>query len=71
MMDMTERLAVMKARQFLCEMRQKNRERLEAQRRDFRRKLELGNAVILARCEGLDPDEVIGLLLDAMDRMGN
>jgi len=67
----TERLAKLKARQLLREMRTEHQAKRLARRTDLRRRLDLGGAVLTAGCGDFVMVEVIGLLLDAKERIGN
>lgn len=67
----TQRLMALKTQQLRREMAEQNRARQVARRRDQRRRVELGSAVLLAGCGQLETDELVGLLLDARDRIGS
>lgn len=67
----TERLAVLKARQLLREMREHKKAREAAQRAAVQRRMELGHATFLAGMEDYSSEEVVGLLLDAKERLGH
>jgi hypothetical protein len=66
----TNRLATLKARQLLREMREQKRARQAADRRELKRKTELGHAAAMAGVEDYSAEEVVGMLLDAKDRIG-
>lgn len=65
----TKRLAALKARQLMREIREANSARQRARRQEMRRRLELGGAVLAAGCGEFTVVEVIGLLLDSRDRV--
>jgi hypothetical protein len=67
----TNRLATLKARQLLREMREQKRTRQAAERRAQRRRLELGHAASMAGVDDYSPEEVVGMLLDAKERLGH
>jgi hypothetical protein len=67
----TNRLATLKARQLLREMREQKRAREAEERRAQRRKMELGHAASLAGIDDYSAEEVVGMLLDAKDRVGH
>jgi hypothetical protein len=66
----TERLAALKARQLLRELRAEHQAKRRARRNDVRRRLDLGGAVLTAECGDFTLVEVIGLLIDAKERLG-
>jgi hypothetical protein len=67
----TNRLAVVKARQLLREMREQKRVRKLEERRAEKRKMALGHATFLAGVDDFSPEEVVGMLLDAKERLGH
>jgi hypothetical protein len=67
----TNRLATLKARQLLREMRERKRALEAAERRAQRRRLELGHAAAMADIDDYSPEEVVGMLLDAKERLGH
>jgi hypothetical protein len=67
----TNRLATLKARQLLREMREQKRAREAAQRREMKRRAELGHAAAMAGVEDYSAEEVVGMLLDAKERLGH
>lgn len=67
----TERLAVLKARQLLREMREQKKKREATQRLNVQRRMELGHASFLAGVEDYTSAEVVGMLLDAKERLGH
>jgi len=67
----TERLAVMKARQLLREMREQKKARDSARRIGTQRRMELGHATFMAGVENYSSEEVVGMLLDAKERLGH
>jgi len=66
----TERLASLKAQQLERELRTAYVAKQRARRIELRRRLDLGKAVLTAGCGELAMVEVIGLLLDAKERVG-
>lgn len=67
----TQRLAMLKARQLLRELRAQKRNRAAEQRRSLQRRMELGHAVLLADVDGYSSEEIVGMLLDAKERLGH
>jgi|GEM_PF-4292602 hypothetical protein len=67
----TQRLAVLKARQLLREMKAQKRTREVARRQTLQRRMELGHATSMAGVDDYSADEVVGMLLDAKERMGH
>jgi len=59
-----QRLAQLRARQLLQEMRAAIRERERARRLDFSQRLALGAAVIQAGCKNWEPEQIVGLLAE-------
>jgi len=67
----TDRLGQLKARQLLKDMREATRARAQLRRTEMRRRMEFGGAVISAGFERWEPTEVLGVLLDAHDRVAS
>jgi hypothetical protein len=65
----TERLAALKAKELLRQLRAQQRAALLARRDDGKQKLAFGQAVVDAGLSQLHQLEVLGLLLDAKDRL--
>jgi hypothetical protein len=65
-----QRLAGLKARELRRSQRRAIRERREAARLEQERRAVFGNAVVCAGLASFEPDEIVGLLLDAKERMG-
>jgi len=59
------------ARELLRDLQRSAREREEARRKEARRKYVLGGAVVAAGCGEWVPAEIVGVLLDAQDRVSN
>lgn len=66
----TQRLAALKARQLLRELRAEHQAKQRARRNELRRRFDFGAAVLTAGCGEFAAVEVIGLLLDAKQRIG-
>lgn len=66
----TERLASLRAEQLQRELRAAYLAKQRARRIALRRRLDLGGAVLTAGCGEFAMVEVIGLLLDAKERVG-
>lgn len=66
----TRRLGQLKARELLREMRATDRRRSSERRALARRRAELGDAVIKAGCGDWLSAEIVGVLLDARERIG-
>ncbi|MDR3385436.1 MAG: conjugal transfer protein TraD [Rudaea sp.] len=66
----TERIGQLKARQLLREMRADARARARARRADARRRLMFGGVVLHAGFGDWDAAEVLGVLLDAREKIG-
>jgi hypothetical protein len=66
----TERLGQLKAREMLREMCAAVRAKARARRSDIQRRLQLGGAVMSAGLGDWHVNEVIGVLLDANERVG-
>lgn len=64
---MTHRLAALEARRLLRE----RQHAAQARKAEMRRRIELGGAVIAAGCGDWLVPEIIGLLLDGMERVGS
>jgi len=67
----TQRLAMLKARQLLREMRAERRTREAARRQTHQRRMALGYAAFMAGVEDYTTEEVVGMLLDAKERLGH
>jgi Conjugal transfer protein TraD len=67
----TQRLAALKAQQLMREMREQHRARQRARRLQERRRLELGAAVAVSGVDHLSFEELVGMLLDAKERLGS
>ncbi|MEO5625683.1 MAG: hypothetical protein ABIQ70_06735 [Dokdonella sp.] len=66
----TERLTSLKAQQLERELRTAYVAKQRARRVELRRRLDLGKAVLTAGCGEFAMVEVVGLLLDAKERVG-
>lgn len=66
----TQRLAALKARQLMREMRNAHLAKLRARREERRKRLEFGGAVLTAKCTDFSSVEIVGLLLDGKERVG-
>lgn len=66
----TQRLAALKARQLMREMRNAHLAKLRARRDERRQRLQFGGAVFIAQCTDFSPVEIVGLLLDGKERVG-
>jgi len=64
------RLGQLKARELRREMRAADRQRSSERRALARRRVELGDAVIKAGCGDWAVSEIVGVLVDARDRIG-
>lgn len=69
-MEATKRLARLKARSMLREMREEHRARELARRKHHQRRLALGDAVLEAGLDDWQPNEILGLLLHGIDDVG-
>lgn len=68
---MTDRLATLKSRQLLRELQLEQKAREQIRKRDARRRWELGTAVLEAGFGEWHALEVVGVLLDAQERIGD
>lgn len=69
-MAATQRLARAKARAMLQEMRDEHRARELQRRKLLQQRLALGDVVFKVGLEGWQPTEIMGLLLHALDDVG-
>lgn len=69
-MNTAKRLAQLKARAMLREMREEHRTRERERRQLFQRRLAMGDAVLQAGVGDWQPTEVVGLLLHALEDVG-
>ncbi len=69
--DMTHRLATLKSRQLLRELQVEQRAKELARKRDARHRQEIGAAVLEAGFGDWHALEVVGVLLDAKERIGD
>lgn len=69
--EMTDRLATLKSRQLLRELQFEQRARELIRKRDARRRWEIGTAVLEAGFGDWHALEVVGVLLEAKERIGD
>lgn len=64
-----QRIGQEQARLLFRELRNAERLRIRQRRADFRRRLQLGTAVLAADLDGWEASEIVGMLLDAKERV--
>ena len=69
--EMTDRLATLKSRQLLRELQLEQKARELIRKRDARRRWELGTAILEAGFGEWHALEVVGVLLEAKERIGD
>lgn len=69
--EMTDRLATLKSRQLMRELQFEQRARELIRKRDARRRWELGTAILEAGFGEWHALEVVGVLLEAKERIGD
>lgn len=69
--EMTDRLATLKSRQLMRELQLEQRARELIRKRDARRRWEIGTAVLEAGFGDWHALEVVGVLLEAKERIGD
>ena len=67
----TQRLAQLRARQLLRQLRAASQAKAKARQADFRRRIQFGGAVIAAGLGNWEVSEIVGVLLDGRERCGS